>query len=100
MDFKVIFRETFIDDLGLIVRSIAINNPQAARQLGESIIAQAEKLSFFPERYPRLRQRPAIRRFIVKKYFKVFYRINHEAKYVEILRCWGGRREAGPPTYG
>jgi hypothetical protein len=57
MDFKVIFRDTFIDDLGLIVRSIAIHNPDAARHLGESMIAYAEKLSFFPERYPRLWQR-------------------------------------------
>ena len=99
MDFKVIFRDTFIDDLGLIVRSIATHNPEAARHLGESIITRSEKLTFFPERYPRLRQRPGIRRFIIKKYFKVFYRVNYESKYVEILRCWDGRREAGPPTY-
>jgi len=52
MNFKVIFRDTFMDDLGFIVRSIATHNAEAARLLGESIIARAEKLSFFPERYP------------------------------------------------
>jgi plasmid stabilization system protein ParE len=99
MDFKVIFRDTFIDDLSNIVRSIAVHNPEAAHRFGETIITRAEKLSFFPERYPRLRQRPGIRRFIVKKYFKVFYRVISEPKCVEILRCWDGRRAAGPPTY-
>jgi plasmid stabilization system protein ParE len=99
MDFKVVFRDTFIDDLELIVRSIAIHNPEAARLFGEVVIASAEKLTFFPERNPRVRQRPGLRRFVVKKYFKVFYRVNHDAKCVEILRLWDGRREAGPPSY-
>ena len=96
MDFKVIFRDTFADDLGRIVRSIAAHNPDAARKLGEIIIQLAESLSFFPERHPRLRQRPALRRFIAKKYFKVFYRIQHESRTVEILRCWDGRQATEP----
>jgi plasmid stabilization system protein ParE len=99
MDFKVTFRDTFIDDLSLIVRAIARHNPIAAHRLGEKIIASAEKLNFFPERYPRLRQRPRIRRFIVRKHFKVFYRINYEQKSVEVLRCWDGRRAADPSSY-
>jgi len=68
MDFKVIFRDTFIEDLERIVRSIAIHNPDAARKLGEIIIARSESLRFFPERHPRIHQRPTIRRFVVRKY--------------------------------
>ena len=100
MDFKVIFRGTFIEDLERIVQSIAIHNPEAAGALGEIIIATAESLNFFPERYPGVRQRPGIRRFIVKKHFKVFYRVQHVSKIVEILRCWDGRREAEPRIEG
>jgi len=96
MDFKVIFRESFIEDLERIVRNIAADNPIAARKLGESIVGMGESLSFFPERHPRVRQRPQIRRFIVRKYFKVFYRIQQESRIVEILRCWDGRRENEP----
>ena len=96
MDFKVIFRETFIEDLERIVRSIAARNPDAARKLGEIIIEMSEKLSFFPERHPRVRERPIVRRFIVTKYFKVFYRVNAESKTVEILRCWDGRQGSLP----
>ena len=53
-------------------------------------------LKRFSERYPKVRQRPGIRRFIVKKRFKVFYRVQHDSKTVEILRCWDGRRETDP----
>jgi toxin ParE1/3/4 len=96
MDFKVIFRDTFLDDLERVVRSIAVRNPVAAHKLGELIIAAGESLRFFPERHPRVRQRPAIRRLIVKKYFKVFYRVRREGMVVEILRCWDGRRGTEP----
>jgi plasmid stabilization system protein ParE len=96
MDFKVIFRDTFLEDLERAVTSIAAHNPVAACKLGELIISAGESLSFFPERHPRVRQRPAIRRFIVKKHFKVFYRVRRENMTVEIVRCWDGRRGTEP----
>jgi len=96
MDFKVIFKDSFMEDLERTVRSIAAHNPAAALKFGEIIVRTSESLSFFPERYPRVRQRPGIRRFIVKKHFKVFYRVQHKSQVVEILRCWDGRRRAGP----
>jgi len=96
MDFKVIFRDTFLGDLERVVRSIAAQNPAAAHKLGELIVAAGESLSFFPERHPRVRQRPGIRRFIVRKYFKVFYRVHPESMAVNILRCWDGRRGTEP----
>ncbi len=100
MDFKVIFKDTFVEDLERTVRWIAVHNPAAARKLGEIIVQMAESLSFFPERHPKVRQRPGIRRFIVKKHFKVFYRVQHESRTVEILRCWDGRRKSDPTMWG
>ncbi len=99
MDFKVIFKETFIQDLEQIVLRIAADNPTAASRLGNLIISQCESLSFFPERYPKIRQRPAIRRFVLRKNFKVFYRVRSDVGLVEILRCWDGRRGSDPRTY-
>ena len=63
MDFKVIFKDTFLADLEVIVRAIAIHNPEAARKLGVLMVQTAESLSFFPERHPQVSQRPGIRRF-------------------------------------
>jgi plasmid stabilization system protein ParE len=99
MDFKVVFCETFLEDLERLVRSIAVHNSAAALKLGETIIAASESLAVFPERYPRVRCRPETRRFIVKTNFKVFYRVIVDAKTVEILRCWDGR-QAGDPRIG
>ena len=96
MDFKVIFKDSFLEDLERIVRSVAVHNPAAASKLGEIIVCTGESLSFFPERHPKVRQCPGVRRFIVRKYFKVFYRVQHESRTVEILRCWDGRRETDP----
>jgi|ERR1700722_7515125 toxin ParE1/3/4 len=96
MDYKVIFKDTFLADLEHIVRFIAGQNPAAARKLGDMIIQSGESLCFFPERHPKVRQRPGVRRFIVRKHFKVFYRVQSESRTVEVLRCWDGRRESDP----
>jgi plasmid stabilization system protein ParE len=96
MDFKVRFRDSFIKDLERIVSALAVHNPDAALKFGESLIAAGESLSFFPERHPKVRQRPGIRRFIFAKNFKVFYRIDPTSRTVEVLRCWDGRRGDEP----
>jgi len=96
MDFQVIFKDSFLRDLERVVRSIANHNPSAARKLGQTIVASAEHLAFFPERHPQVRQRPGVRRFIVGRHFKVFYRISRAAKQVEILRLWDGRQNYEP----
>ncbi len=96
MDFQVIFRDTFLEDLERMVKSVALHNPSAAAALGRTIIDASEKLRFFPERHPKVRQRPGIRRFVVMKNFKVFYRLDQTSKTVEILRCWDGRRAEDP----
>ncbi|BET69366.1 hypothetical protein ASA1KI_42840 [Opitutales bacterium ASA1] len=96
MDFKVVFRDSFLEDLEQIVRSVAQHNQTAALQLGATVIEMGESLSFFPERHPRVRERPSMRRFIAARHFKVFYRVHRDTKLVEILRCWDGRRASDP----
>jgi toxin ParE1/3/4 len=96
MDYRVVFKDSFQADLAGIVRLIAVHNPSAARKLGDMIIQSGESLCIFPERHPAVRQRPGVRRLVVRKYFKVFYRVQHETRTVEVLRCWDGRREFDP----
>ena len=96
MDFKVVFKDTFLADLERIVKLIAVHNPAAACKFGDLIVQTGEGLSFFPERHPKVRQRPGVRRFIFKRYYKVFYRVQPESQTVEVLRCWDGRRESDP----
>ncbi|MEK6405901.1 MAG: type II toxin-antitoxin system RelE/ParE family toxin [Acidobacteriota bacterium] len=96
MDFKVVFTETFCCDLEDILEHIAAHDPMAARRLGDRVIDMCEALSFFPERYPKVRRRPNIRRLVVGKYYRVFYRIKQGDRVVEILRLWDGRRGSNP----
>lgn len=96
MDFKVIFSETFCADLERIVKFIAAHDPTAATKFGDRVIDTCENLSFFPERNARVRSRPNIRRIVVLKNYKVFYRIVKEANIVEILRLWDARRGSNP----
>ena len=96
MDYKVIFKDTFVADLERIVRFIAVHNPSAAQKLGDIIIRSSESLCFFPERNPKVRQRQGVRRFIVMNHFKVFYRVQADSRTVEVLRCWDGRRDSDP----
>lgn len=96
MDFKVVFTEPFCSDLEGILEHIAAQDPTAAGKLGNRTIDLCEALSFFPERYPRLRRRPTIRRLMVGKHYKVFYRIKRAERLVEVLRLWDGRRGSDP----
>ena len=96
MDFKVIFTETFCEDLEQIVRRLAEHNPEAAEKLGGRIVDSCESLLFFPERCPRVRRRPGFRRLIVAKTYKVFFRVDSRKKTVEVVRCWDGRRKSDP----
>ena len=74
--------------------SLSASNGERARVRCSSLPFQ--NLSFFPERFPRVRQRAGIRRFIAGRYFKVFYRVHTDKMTVEVLRCWDGRREFDP----
>jgi toxin ParE1/3/4 len=96
MDYEVIFTTPFVADLERIIRWIAADNPAAALRLGERLIQAGESLGFFPERHPRVRQRPGVRRMIVQRHFKIFYRVLPGSRAVEILRCWDGRRGHDP----
>ena len=96
MDYKVVFQETFLEDLERMLRKIAAENKMAAIRLGNRIVSLGESLAFFPERHPRVRQRPELRRYIVARHYKIFYRVRGDARRVEILRCWDGRQGANP----
>ncbi len=98
MDYKVEFKDSFLDVLEQIVAGIAGENATAAGTLGEMIVAAAESLAFFPQRHPCVRQRPMLRRFVVARYYKVFYRIQPENRLVQFLRVWDGRRGCEPVT--
>lgn len=95
MDYKVIWDDEAIEELGQAVRYIAQHNPTAARKTGEIIIRKAGLLGKFPEMGNIFRElnRQDVREIPVPPY-RIIYRIKHAERSVWILKVWhGARRE-------
>ena len=94
MDFKLIWSASSIEDLGGIVRYIALRDgSQAARQIGFGIYNRAQILVRHPEAGSVLpeKQDSGWRKLIFKSW-KIAYRIDREAKVVYVVRVWHAAR--------
>ena len=94
MDFKLIWSESSIDDLGAIVRFIAQRDgSDTARQIGFGIYDRAQILARHPEVGAVLaeKQDPKWRRLIFKSW-KIAYLIDREARAAYVIRVWHASR--------
>ena len=94
MDYKVIWDDEAIEELGKAVRFISPDNPAAARKIGEMIIQKAGILGSFPRLgkiYSKL-NRDDVREIPVPPY-RIFYHIKDTERFVRILKVWHGARQ-------
>jgi plasmid stabilization system protein ParE len=95
MDYKVIWDDEAIEELGRAVRHIAQHNIIAASKTGETILQKAGALAQFPEMgkmFRRLNRRD-VREIPVPPY-RIIYEIKDAERCVRILKVWhGARRE-------
>jgi plasmid stabilization system protein ParE len=94
MDYKVIWDDEAIDELGQAVRFIASHNPTAARKTGETILKKAGNLGTFPRLgkvFSKL-NRDDVREIPVPPY-RIFYHIKDAEHSVRILKVWHGARQ-------
>jgi toxin ParE1/3/4 len=97
MDYKVIWTEPAHLDLKELVAYIADDDPEAAERVGNDILEHVEILGTFPyigPAYPR--KSKGDRREIVCGNYRIFYRVQEDAKIVEILTIWHGARGTPP----
>jgi toxin ParE1/3/4 len=93
MDFKIVWTEPALFDLEDLVRFIAADDPAAAVRVGDEIVDHVELLRTFPEIGPVYRRRPVLDvRQITCRPFRIFYRVRHDLRLVEILHVWHGAR--------
>jgi plasmid stabilization system protein ParE len=74
MDYTVILSPKAVADLEAIVRYIALNNPEAARKVGQNLLNKTKELSQFPlksQQVPEFNS-PDIRQVILKPYRIVY----------------------------
>jgi len=90
VDFKLIWSESSIEDLGAIVRFIALRDgSDVARQIGFGIYDRAQVLSRHPEAGSVLAEKQDDRwRKLIFKSWKIAYRIDRDTRVVSVVRIW------------
>ena len=90
MDFKLIWSESAIDDLGGIVRYLSVQNgPEVARRIGFGIYDRAQVLTRHPEAGSILPEKQDARwRKLIFKSWKIAYRVDSDSKAVHVVRVW------------
>lgn len=94
MDYQVILSPKAVHDLESIVRYIALNNPEAARKLGQLLIEKTKELSKFHfqgKKVPEFDD-SNFRQLVLKPY-RIIYRVEEDKKQVSIARFWHSSRE-------
>jgi plasmid stabilization system protein ParE len=94
MDYKVIWDDEAIEELGRVVRFISPHNPVAARKTGETILQKVGMLGSFPRLgkvYSKL-NRDDVREIPVPPY-RIFYHIKDTEHTIRILKVWHGARQ-------
>jgi len=95
MDYKLIWTESAIEDLGAIVRYLSSQNgPDVAQKTGFGIYDRAQILIRFPEAGSILPEKndPCWRKLIFLSW-KIAYRIQFDAKIVYVARVWHASRD-------
>ena len=93
MGFKIVLTKPAVADLGSLVSYIAHDNPQAAEQFGNEIVAKTETLEQFPHFgrvVPEFKDESI--REIIHRPYRIVYRVREEQKHIEILRIWHAAR--------
>ena len=94
MVYEIDWTEPALADLRRISDYLAEHNPTAAEKVVDEILERAELLRTTPRMGAVLGRdnRGSKRQIIVRKY-RIIYRINDNARRVEILTVWHGSRQ-------
>ena len=93
MAYKLVWTKLARRDLRGIVQYIARNNPEAARQVGESILVSVELLRENPGLGRKVPERDdeSIRE-IIRGNYRIIYRSAEDPKTIQLWRIWHGAR--------
>ena len=94
MDYRVVLSSSARADLRNIVRYISVDDPERAVRFGRFLVSRTKILGRFQELgrvVPELGD-PLIREVIVRRSYRVVYRLNRAEHLVEIIRFWHAAR--------
>ena len=93
MGYAVVLARSAEADLEAIVSYVARDNPQAAIRLGRALVASLRSLEAFPQLgrvVPEFDQESI--REIVRRPYRIIYRVNDAGERIEVIRFWHGAR--------
>ena len=95
MDFALIWTEKALSDLEEAIRFYREDQKSldAARRVGTEIIERVEILKSFPDIGPLYPKKTGIHREVLCFEFRIFYRVDRDARIVYIARIWHGRQD-------
>lgn len=93
MGYQIAFSPSARRDLRDIVRYISWDAPERAVEFGQFLVSSVKRLADFPAlgRIVPEFDDPAIREIVVRSY-RVIYRVDHDARQVDVVRFWHGAR--------
>jgi toxin ParE1/3/4 len=94
MDYEVILSPKALDDLGDIIIYISQDNPSAAKLFGKKLVEEIRVLEKLPKVgsvVPEIQDENI--RQLVKKPYRIIYRIEEENKRVSVSRFWHSSRD-------
>lgn len=95
MDFKLIWTTRALSDLEAIVRYYREEEKsvQAASKVGSAMVEHVEVLRTFPYIGPRYLKKDGVHREVLCFDYRIFYRVDRDARAVYIARIWHGRQD-------
>jgi toxin ParE1/3/4 len=94
MAYHVILSPKAVEDLEAIVRYVASDSPEAARNLGRQLLEKTIELGQYPLRGQKVPEfdDPNIRQLILRLY-RIIYRVEEPIKRVSVARFWHTSQE-------
>jgi len=100
MGYQVALSTSARRDLRDIVRYISLDSPERAVSFGQFLVNSTKRLADFPEmgRVAPEFGDPSIREIVVRRFYRVIYRVDHDDCRIDVIRFWHGAR--GTPEIG
>ena|SRR5438067_7462858 len=94
MGYQVALSPSARRDLRDIVRYISLDSPERAVRFGQFLVSSTKRLADFPEmgRVVPEFDDPPIREIVVRRTYRVIYRVDHGDCRVDVVRFWHGAR--------
>ncbi len=94
--YKLVWTEPAVCDVERIDRYLRRRNPSAALKLGESLLARVQTLEAHPE-IGRVYDPELPYRVLLHLRYRIFYRVSHEKRIVEIAHVRHAARDNPTP---